>query len=584
MPRRRAAPTPAEVTKEDFDSLRQKFQLLEGDRKAYFETYEQTKKQNDATVREIRAENAELRKAISELKREHRGSRSAKDDQQELSQETSRVNRLRSEFDALRHKTNQLSLKLEESKDSLGDLELESRRPAQEDSPLTRKIRMLENRLDKAMIKYNEAQSIRKTYEQIVKRLGEERVGFDNQLAAIERTLRAKQHDYEELQLLSGDAKHAKEIAMQELDRVKRRYQEQVSLRSSDLKDREALVKQREAINQRISDREQKRQDLIAQASGDLGKEEEDNLKKALTINKMQEGRIESEASAVKEKLDVYERAFRRIKDATGVSDVNEVIQKIVSQEDTQQNLMELTKENQARIEALQEDKARVKAAVEELKYAGPGGRGGARKAVDDLEEKTSKSQTRLERSRQKFERLQRVLIDGQAGIEHLAAKLAHVDLGEGKTLRPQQMSDESIVNILFGCETALVEMLSRLKAEQAKYGAGYGGAAAAAAAAEEGFDEEELQANRPYNRRITLPREGGEGFGGDGEMGGDAGGGLGPDEEVSREQMKSDAQALVNARTNKKGPKKKKKKRSEQEALRRGGARGRGGKKHGVV
>jgi hypothetical protein len=28
---------------------------------------------------------------------------------------------------------------------------------------------MLENRLDKAMIKYNEAQAIRKTYEQIVK-------------------------------------------------------------------------------------------------------------------------------------------------------------------------------------------------------------------------------------------------------------------------------------------------------------------------------------------------------------------------------------------------------------------------------
>jgi hypothetical protein len=63
---------------------------------------------------------------------------------------------------------------------------------------------MLENRLDKAMIKYNEAQSIRKTYEQIVKRLKEERVGFDNQLAAIERTLAAKTHDYEELLLLSG--------------------------------------------------------------------------------------------------------------------------------------------------------------------------------------------------------------------------------------------------------------------------------------------------------------------------------------------------------------------------------------------
>lgn len=86
-----------------------------------------------------------------------------------------------------------------------------------EDSPLTRKIRDLETRLDKAMIKYNEmqvgvraracvracsapnlrvllqhTQSIKKTYEQIVARLTEERVGFDNQLAALERTVAAK--------------------------------------------------------------------------------------------------------------------------------------------------------------------------------------------------------------------------------------------------------------------------------------------------------------------------------------------------------------------------------------------------------
>ena len=46
-------------------------------------------------------------------------------------------------------------------RDRARDLELESQRPNAEDSPLTRKIRMLENRLDKAMIKYNEAQSIR---------------------------------------------------------------------------------------------------------------------------------------------------------------------------------------------------------------------------------------------------------------------------------------------------------------------------------------------------------------------------------------------------------------------------------------
>ena len=98
----------------------------------------------------------------------------------------------RTEYDKMRAESAKRQAELQELKDAFRDLELESRKPNTEDSPLTRKIRMLENRLDKSMIKYNEAQAIRKTYEQIVKRLKEERIGFDNQLAAIERTLKAK--------------------------------------------------------------------------------------------------------------------------------------------------------------------------------------------------------------------------------------------------------------------------------------------------------------------------------------------------------------------------------------------------------
>ncbi len=38
------------------------------------------------------------------------------------------------------------------------DLGLEAKKPEVEDSPLTRKIRDLESRLDKAMVKFNETQ------------------------------------------------------------------------------------------------------------------------------------------------------------------------------------------------------------------------------------------------------------------------------------------------------------------------------------------------------------------------------------------------------------------------------------------
>jgi coiled-coil domain-containing protein 151 len=69
----------------------------------------------------------------------------------------------------------------------------------------------MENRLDKAMIKYNEAMSIKKAYELIVKRLREERIGYDNQLSAIEQSLKGKESDFQELIILSQDASYAKD-------------------------------------------------------------------------------------------------------------------------------------------------------------------------------------------------------------------------------------------------------------------------------------------------------------------------------------------------------------------------------------
>jgi hypothetical protein len=107
-----------------------------------------------------------------------------------------------------------------------------------ENSPHSRNIRILENRLDKAMIKYNEAQSIQRTYEQIVRRLKEERLGFDGQLSALERTLAAKQRDCEELSLLSGDACHARDAAQHEVERMRKSYEQERRRREQELRER----------------------------------------------------------------------------------------------------------------------------------------------------------------------------------------------------------------------------------------------------------------------------------------------------------------------------------------------------------
>ena len=51
-----------------------------------------------------------------------------------------------------------------------------------DDHPMMRQIRVLGNRLDKVMIKYNEAVEMRKTYEVVHTKLSEERLGYEKQL------------------------------------------------------------------------------------------------------------------------------------------------------------------------------------------------------------------------------------------------------------------------------------------------------------------------------------------------------------------------------------------------------------------
>jgi hypothetical protein len=79
--------------------------------------------------------------------------------------------------------------------------------------------------------------------------------------------------------------------------------------------------------------REKLRQDMVAKTAGDLSKTEEDNLKKSLVSNTLNKGVLGDEINKSQVSLDKFERAFRKIKEATGVADLNEVISKIISQE-----------------------------------------------------------------------------------------------------------------------------------------------------------------------------------------------------------------------------------------------------------
>merc|ERR1711907_495570 len=78
----------------------------------------------------------------------------------------------------------------------------------------------------------------------------------------------------------------------------------------------------------------------------------------------------EADIAEEQEKIASYEAAFREIKEATGVADVNEVIQKFITQEETHKNLQAMTRESQAKIDSLVLQKMEVQERVQRLKYS----------------------------------------------------------------------------------------------------------------------------------------------------------------------------------------------------------------------
>eukprot|EP00921_Rhytidocystis_pertsovi_P024748 GHVQ01039831.1.p1 GENE.GHVQ01039831.1~~GHVQ01039831.1.p1 ORF type:complete len:263 (+),score=52.25 GHVQ01039831.1:1498-2286(+) len=139
-----------------------------------------------------------------------------------------------------------------------------------------------------------------------------------------------------------------------------------------------------------------------------------------------------AESDEEEQKLQDYEEVFRRIKEATGVSDVNEVIQKFLTQEETQSNLINLTNESQAKIDVIRSEVQKLQIQLEELKYSGSTTERHA-PAAEDFEAQLNQATTQAERNRLRLNVSTTLLVDAKAGLLHMADKLAAIESGDAK-------------------------------------------------------------------------------------------------------------------------------------------------------
>lgn len=398
---------------EELRDLKLRFELLDGDRKAYYESSQMTIRKNKEEIAQLVAQNKELRSTIAKLRKfekdvSPRASIKMTDFEKfdhEVIDSQKRCDKLKSE---LERKEKQLY----ELEDKYLDLKKIAEGINNNNSPQMKEISNLENRLDKALIKYNEAQSIKKMYEQILKKLQEEQLMFDQQLAYYEKTLKVKKQDIVELEYMSRDANHAKEIAKAELAKFEQKVNEERKHREKELETKKEMVKQKLEFHEKNDRKVRQMEELRNEVQVTQDQVNKDHFDEAK-----------------EKKLAEYEETMRLIKEATGVSDVNDVINKFQSQGETHSHLKSLEEQNRARIQELKEQRAAIMAEYDELKYSGESRHAASQRIIDEFQEHLKEAEDKCDEAKNKYEWVSNLLTNAKAGIQHLYEKLEGIKL-----------------------------------------------------------------------------------------------------------------------------------------------------------
>ena len=377
------------------------FSKLKFSNQAYIDSTQKQKVQNEKEIEKLKKDYEKLRNDVNVLKKT-----CLYVPGRVKSAASSENNFYRLKLDEARNKKKKSQETFTQLNKKLDELKAEAKFINDDNNPYVKRIKLLENKLDKAMIKYNEAMSIRRTYEQILTRLKEERAGYDNQIAAIQKSLKSKGHDLNEFKLLLQDSKMAKVYSKLLVDNTilsKKAFEDHFNQliqahRNENLKEL-----------QKEKSEERKRKNI------------QNEVQATISDDKPKDGKDMSNLEA---KVKELEEKDKIVRETTGADDINEICQKFSNLTETKENLKNEQKELDKMLKSLKEKKEEMINELNELKFTSQNEI--TRKQKEENEKKAEKCMNSCEEARQKLRKQNKLFVDISTGINTLLLILSH--------------------------------------------------------------------------------------------------------------------------------------------------------------
>ncbi|XP_013064556.2 coiled-coil domain-containing protein 63-like [Biomphalaria glabrata] len=409
--------------------LQRSFRNMEGDRAAYTEESQNAIRKQKQEMKQLESEKEEL---LKQLRLAESRSNQVKDEQYTDTLVTllEAKDKNEEEMRAQEEEQKNLDAKIKALEKDIKELQRNtggSNVGSEHSTHVTKKQRVLENRLDQAKKKFNDCLSQNAKLRDEIESHRNEHHKFENLYKKLEKELKNLRKEMAEIIESSTAAYDQRDDAQAKMIILKEKADKDVQQHNTEMKELVRIIDHDRKLKEFMGIKGQERQEdpqLVAWRQ-----------RKAVESEKKKESQEDS--------VETYEEAFVRIREMTGEDDIDILVRRFIEVEDTNFALFNYVNEQNNEIEKLNEDINAIQLEIENFKKQGIELESQRKQILRSLEEKQTKASREADEYEQKHKEVSKILDQLKAGIDSLFNKIN---------------CDRSTINDMLGAATGVTD------------------------------------------------------------------------------------------------------------------------------
>ena len=333
------------------EELQKKYKIMENDRKSYADEVANVLKKQKAQLDKLKRDNSQLKQDVK------LSSRAPTDGESgplalQLAKIQDEIDQTLQDTEHERRRSQALDQRLKLVRDGA----MQERKhmggvhgPVEHDATIAKQVKVLEHRLHRSLIKFNETISSNKELREEIDNLRRERVIFDNVYAKTQGELQKKKQQMAEVIESANISYELRDRAQADIASVKDTMLSEQAIFEDEWKELGIQLEE-----------DRKRQELLARERvkalnvtkrGEMTVEQETSMKKVVSRGNWQLAKDKAIIQSGLEKVESYEQAFQSIQEATGIGDVDELVATFIASEEENFKMFSQLEELNAELE-----------------------------------------------------------------------------------------------------------------------------------------------------------------------------------------------------------------------------------------